>query len=122
VTDTTHHIREDSFPSYDDIYKIFNVEYFPLHDEDLEVYQNVKKSGIHIVVSPPTLFPYDDVSQWCFKKFNYRTCTIVNKHGRKIESLRPEDVGIKYHLPKPICSLNETFLKGFTRNNKYPAN
>jgi hypothetical protein len=39
--------------------------------------------------------------------------TIVNKYGRKIESLRPEDVGVRYHLPEPICSLNETFLKGF---------
>jgi len=70
VTDTTHHIREDNFPSYDDMYKIFNTYYFPLDDEYLQVYHNIKKSGIHIVVSLPTLFPYDDVAQWCFKKFN----------------------------------------------------
>jgi hypothetical protein len=43
VIDTTHHIREDSFPKYDEIYKIFNTVYFPLDDEDLEVYQNIRR-------------------------------------------------------------------------------
>jgi hypothetical protein len=52
--------------------------------------------------------------------FDQSTATIVNKSRRKIASLRPEDVGIRYHLPGPMCSLNEAFLKGFTRNNKDP--
>jgi hypothetical protein len=27
--------------------------------------------------------------------------------------------GSRYHLPEPMISLNESFLKGFTKNNKY---
>jgi hypothetical protein len=51
VTDTNHHTGEDHFPGYEEIYRIFNSVYFPMDDEDLEVYQNILKSGIHLVVS-----------------------------------------------------------------------
>jgi hypothetical protein len=67
------------------------------------------------------LFPYNEVAQWCFKKFDPSTATIINKSGRKITSLRPEDVSARYHLPGPACSLNELFLKGFSQSNKGPT-
>jgi len=85
------------------------------------VYQNIHKSSIHLVVARPTLFPYNEVDQWCFKKFDPSTATIINKYRRKIASLRPEDVSARYHLHEPACSLNELFLKGFAQGIKGPT-
>jgi hypothetical protein len=43
---------------------------------------------------------------------------IIRKLRRQIVSLRPEDIGVKYHLHAPVISLNEAFLKGFSKDNK----
>jgi hypothetical protein len=64
VMDTTHHTGEDHSPGYDEIYRIFNTVDFPPEDENMEVYQNIKKSDIHLVASRPTLFPYNEATQW----------------------------------------------------------
>jgi hypothetical protein len=69
----------------------------------------------------PTLFPYNEATQWCFKKFDANTTTIVRKQGKRVASLRPEDIGLRYHLPTPTCALNEPFLKGFSQGNKGPV-
>jgi hypothetical protein len=68
-------------PAYEEIYKIFNLGDFPAEDENMEIYQNIQKSGIHLVSSRPTLFPYNEVAQWCFKKFDANTATIMRKRG-----------------------------------------
>jgi hypothetical protein len=62
VTDTTHHTGEDQSLGYDEIYKIFNTGYFPPEDENLEIYQNIQKSDIHLVVARPPIFPYNEAS------------------------------------------------------------
>jgi len=77
--DTNHHIGEDYFLGYEEIYKIFNSTYFPADDENLGVYHNILRTDIHIVVSQPSLFPYNVVVQWCFKKFDITETTIVRK-------------------------------------------
>jgi hypothetical protein len=51
VIDTTPHISEDHSPTYKDIYIIFNSDDFPIEEENMEIYQNIQKSGIHLVVS-----------------------------------------------------------------------
>ena len=66
VTDTTYHIGEDHL-GYDEIYQIFNTWDFPPEDNDLEVYQNIQKSDIHLAVARPALFPYNKAAQWFFK-------------------------------------------------------
>jgi hypothetical protein len=121
VTDTTHHTREYHYPRYDEIYKTFNNEDLSPKDEHLIIYQKIYNSGIHHVVACMTLFPCNDVAQWCFKKFDLNTTTIVIQLIRQIVSLKPGDIGARYLLPKPLVSLNEPFLKGFAKNNKYPA-
>jgi len=47
-------------PLYDEIYKIFNVGDFPLEGENLEVYQNIQKTGIQLITTHPMLFPYNE--------------------------------------------------------------
>jgi hypothetical protein len=48
--------------------------------------------------------------------------TIVKKQGKQVASLRPEDIGSRYHLSTPTCSLNEPFLKGFSQVIKVTVN
>jgi hypothetical protein len=67
VTKNSYHTGEDSFPRYDEIYQIFNISNFSSNSEDLGVYQNIQKSGIHLIVAHPTLFPYNEATHWCFK-------------------------------------------------------
>jgi hypothetical protein len=82
VTDTTHHIGEYQSLVYDEIYNIFNTGEFSPEDENLEIYQNIQRRGIHLVVSLPPFFPYNKAAQWCFKQFDPNTATIISKHGR----------------------------------------
>jgi hypothetical protein len=49
--DTNYHNGVDHCPLYDEIYKIFNTRDFPPEDENLEVYQNIQKSCIHLLVA-----------------------------------------------------------------------
>jgi hypothetical protein len=66
LSDTTYFNGMEECPTWSDIYKIFNNEDFPMEDEDLAVYQNIKKSGIYAFVAWPMLFPYNDVVRWVF--------------------------------------------------------
>jgi hypothetical protein len=93
---------------------------FPQDNEVLEVYQNILKSGIHRVASRPQLFPYNEASHWCLRKFDTSMKNIMRKKGTRVDSLKPEDISARYHLPTPTFSLNETFLKGFTQERKGP--
>jgi hypothetical protein len=94
VTDTSYHTEEYHFPMYNEIYKTLNTGYFSLKDENFEVYQNIQKSGIHHMVSCPTLFPYNDAVKWSFKEFYLNTFTIVSNLGIQIASPRPEDINV----------------------------
>jgi hypothetical protein len=121
VTDTTPHIGEDHSPAYEEIYKIFNSGDFPAKDKNMEIYRNIQKRGIHLVEARPTLFPYNEATQWCFKQFDANTATIMSKQGKRVASLRPKDIGLRYHLPTPTCALNEPFLNGFSQGNEGPV-
>jgi hypothetical protein len=67
-------------------------------------------------------FPIQKASQWCLKQFDTKTMNIMRKQGKRVVSLRPEDIDSRYHLPTPTCSLNELFLKGFSHVRKGPTN
>jgi hypothetical protein len=45
---------------------MFQNERFPPDDPDIDEYRNILKSDIHMIVSHPELFPYNDASIWCF--------------------------------------------------------
>jgi hypothetical protein len=79
MTDTIPHTGEDHFPDFEEIYRIFNSTYFPEDNKVLEVYQNILKSGIHLVASRPQLFPYNEATQWCLRKFDASTMNIMRK-------------------------------------------
>jgi hypothetical protein len=51
VTDTTHHIGEDHCIRYEEIYIIFNSGDFPAEDENIGIYQNIRKRNIHLLVA-----------------------------------------------------------------------
>jgi hypothetical protein len=62
MTDIIHHTSEDHYSEIEEIYRIFNSIDFPQDDEDLEVYQNILKSSIHMAAARPQLFPYNEVA------------------------------------------------------------
>jgi hypothetical protein len=82
----------DHFPRYDEIYNIFNIGDFPPEDNNLEVYHNIKKSCIHLIVAHPMLFPYNDATIWCLAHLDKDTTTILRITKLQIASLRPEDI------------------------------
>jgi hypothetical protein len=41
-------------------------EDFMLEDDDLNVYQNIKKSGLYVVAARPTLMQYNNAKKWVF--------------------------------------------------------
>jgi hypothetical protein len=51
VIDTTHHTGEDQSLRSNDIYRIFNTRYYSPKDKNLEIYQNIQKIGIYLVVA-----------------------------------------------------------------------
>jgi hypothetical protein len=95
---------------------------FPTEDENMEIYQNIQKGDIHLVVVRPTHFPYNEAAQWCFMKFDINTTNIVRKHGKSVASLGPKDISLRYHLTTPTYALKEPLLKVFTQGNKGPVN
>jgi hypothetical protein len=87
-------------------------------DEDIEEYMNIKLRGVHIVVAHSSIFPYNDIARWCFTNIQKKTEIIVNDVGAPIASLREEDLSIRYKTPKPIVSLDESFLDKFNIYHK----
>jgi hypothetical protein len=81
MTNTILHIGEDHCPGFEEIYKIFNSTKFPKDEKVLEVYQNILKSGIHQVASRPHIFPYNEATHWCLRKFYTYTMNIMRKKG-----------------------------------------
>jgi len=125
--DTCEHFSHNTHifpitPTYEELYKIFNSSDFPAEDENIEIYHNVQRSRIHLVVAWPNIFPYNEAMQLCFKQFYVNTTTIVRKQGNCVASLGPEDISVRYHLPTPTCYLNEPFLIGFSKGNKGTMN
>jgi hypothetical protein len=81
VTNTIPHTGEDHCPNFEEIYRIFDSTYFPQDGEVLEVYQNILKRGIHRVASRPQLFPYNEETHWCLRKFDASMENIIRKQG-----------------------------------------
>jgi hypothetical protein len=94
ISDMSSHDGREHYPRYYDIYDMFQNEKYLPDDEDIDEYKNIYKSGIHIVVTHPKLFPYNDVAKWCFTHLQKETGMIVNASGVPIASLKEEDIRI----------------------------
>jgi hypothetical protein len=66
VSDTNNHDGMEHYLSYAEILDMFQNERFPPDDPDINKYRNILKSDIHMIVSHPKLFPYNDTARWCF--------------------------------------------------------
>jgi hypothetical protein len=49
---------------------MFSSRYFLEDDPNIRVYQNIKKSGIHAIVSRPVILPYNELTRWAYENVN----------------------------------------------------
>jgi hypothetical protein len=103
----------DVYPTWNDTYKMFVKEDFPRDDEDMVIYQSIKKSGLYIVATRPTILPYNDVVRWVFSHLDSKTSTMVNEYESPIASLKPDEIHARYHLQNFDAYLNKQLLDTF---------
>jgi hypothetical protein len=53
LTYTIYHNGLGGFPTWKNIYEKFLNEDFPLEDDNLGVYQNIRKSGLYVITTRP---------------------------------------------------------------------
>jgi len=61
------------------MYKKLLKEDFPLEEDNLGVYRNIRKSGLYAIVSRPSLRPYNDENIWVFSHVDEGTAAILSK-------------------------------------------
>jgi hypothetical protein len=66
ISDTKKHDGLEHYLIYHDIFYMFHNEVFPPDDTKSDEYINILKNDIHMIVSHPKLFPYNDVARWFF--------------------------------------------------------
>jgi hypothetical protein len=60
LSDTNHFNGIKGCPNWNEMYRIFINEDFPKDDEDLVVYQNIKKSELYAIATRLDIMPYND--------------------------------------------------------------
>jgi hypothetical protein len=80
------------------MYRIFINEDFPKDDEDLVVYQNIKKSELYVIATRPDIMPYNDAVCCIFLHLELSTTSTVHEVGTPISSIQPEDIHRMYKL------------------------
>jgi hypothetical protein len=93
---------------------------FLKNDPDLNVYQNIQRSGINVIVARPAVLPYSEIPRWEYKNVNTNEEVITNRKGTIISPLNVNNFHKIYKLPKPLVFLNKGLLKKFTMEKKNP--
>jgi hypothetical protein len=55
LMDTSYHNGLGGYPTWNNIYEKFLNGRFPLEDDDLGIYRNIKKSGLYVIALDPPL-------------------------------------------------------------------
>lgn len=113
LSDTNHTTGVKDCPDWAEIYRVFANSEFPKEDEDSSVYDNIKKSEIHLIAARPAILPYNDMVQWIISHVDLGSASVVNDAGTTIASLQPDAISRMYKLRKPEVLLNKQFLDTF---------
>jgi hypothetical protein len=113
IIDANKHNGRENCATYQEIYEMLCDDNYMTKDEDIEEYNNIKRSGIHTFLSFLSLFPYNDTERGFFTHIQKKIGMIVNSVGALIVSLRTEDLRIWYKIFEPTISLDESFLEKF---------
>lgn len=113
LSDTNHPTGMKNCPDWGEIYRVFANSEFPEEDEDSSVFDNIKKSEIHLIASRPAILPYNDMVQWIISHVDLGSASVVNDAGTTIASLQPDAISRMYKLRKPEVLLNKQFLDTF---------
>jgi predicted RNA-binding protein associated with RNAse of E/G family len=73
------------------MYRQFNNEDSSVEDQDLIIFKNIKRSGLHAIVARPSILPYNDAFQWVYVHLDDKKKMIINEADRR---QYPPDVSI----------------------------
>ena len=95
------------------MYRIFFNDEISKDDEDLSVFQNIKKSELFSITIRPIVLQYNDDMRWIFDHIDLETDYVINEARIAIGSLQLDVIGHMYKLQKLEVLLSKQFLDTF---------
>jgi hypothetical protein len=86
--------------------------------DELQIFKNIQRSGLHRVASHVAVFPCVDAIVWILKHVDLENRYILNARGDPIASFQVVDLEKYYHLEKGTQKLDEELLSGFKHKEK----
>jgi hypothetical protein len=93
---------------------MFKKHNFPIEAEDedeLKVFKNIQKLGLHRVVSRTTVYPCADEILWIIQHVDLDNRYIINNKGKPIKSFHVSDIALYYHLERGILLLDDDLIR-----------
>jgi hypothetical protein len=111
-----------TFPRWEDLFKEIKHEEFPEyapHSDphtrklDDEVFVNIHKAYLHMVVSRTLVFPCIELLKWLIDHSDAHKCVINDDNGQIVGVFLPVEVQRYYKLREPDERLNKDFVVNF---------
>jgi hypothetical protein len=99
-----------------ELYHMFKKSNFSTDVEDqdeLKIFENIKKFGIFRVESNPVVFPCANTITWILKNIDVNGRYVCNTRKNPIASFKPEYLAKIYHIGKGIMKLDNKLLNEF---------
>jgi hypothetical protein len=109
-------------PSWIDLYNKIQYEYFleftphsdlEVRELDDQVFQNIRRSSLYMVVAKTHIFPCVDLLEWIIHHVDVEKFLLNNKYGECISVFLPTKVSMYYKLKDVEFKLNKDFLVVF---------
>jgi hypothetical protein len=115
--DTTGLLKKGQDPlKWDEVFQMFKLQNFPINVEDqdqLRIFNNIRKSKLHRVAAHPPVLPCADAIAWIIEHVDLQNRYILNARGEPIASFQAADLAKYYHLEKGPQKLDEDLLSKF---------
>jgi hypothetical protein len=101
---------------WDEVFQMFKLQNFPInveYQDQLRIFNNIRKSKLHRVVAHPPVLPCTDAIAWIIEHVDLQNRYILNARGDPIASFQAADLAKYYHLEKGPQKLDEDFLSKF---------
>jgi hypothetical protein len=101
---------------WDEVFQMFKLQNFPINVEDqdqLQIFNNIRKSKLHRVATHPSVLPCADAIVWIIEHVDLQNRYILNVRGDPIASFQEADLAKYYHLEKGPQQLDGDLLSKF---------
>jgi hypothetical protein len=108
--------KDEEMLKWGDVYHMFKKSNFSMEakePDELQVFKNIRKSGIFKVETHPTMFPYAFSIAWILKNIDVNGRHIWNARKEPITSFRPKYLAKCYHIEKGSKRLDKNILSDF---------